>query len=193
MHDQPRPPPRTRASKRPRLTVSRSREYDYQDGNSFTDRESGFYGLWYRPAYTRLNIGWLEADKPYPAGAVPTAFVEKLRAVQEVQWRNVCLGLHACDLCPGKEAPEGNEKVRIPGEPGIAHAAPFLITHYITAHDYRPPQLFIDAVLTVGLDAWTATRWPDVPFPWVPDGAERTLEQGRPPLTCTAGVGSRQR
>ena len=48
--------------------------YEYLDDDTFTDRESGFYGLSYRPAYTRLNIGWLEAGKPYSAGTVPTAF-----------------------------------------------------------------------------------------------------------------------
>ncbi|MGC0397504.1 hypothetical protein RKD27_000148 [Streptomyces sp. SAI-126] len=151
-------------------------EYDYQDEDSFTDSESGFYALWYRPAYARLNVGWLEAGKPYSTGTVPTEFVEKLKAVQGVQWVNVCLGVHECDLCPQEEAPEGNGEMRIPGESGIAYAAPFLITHYITAHGYRPPQVFIDAVLAVDLDAWAATRWPDVPFPWVPDDAERMLE-----------------
>ena len=124
-------------------------EYDYQDEDEFTDRESGFYALWYRPAYIRLSIGWLEAGKPYSTGTVPTAFVEKLKAVQEVQWMNVGLGVHECDLCPEAVAPEGNGEVRIPGKPGLAYAAPFLITHYITAHGYRPPQVFINAVLAV--------------------------------------------
>ncbi|MFD5659511.1 DUF7919 family protein [Streptomyces hirsutus] len=151
-------------------------EYGYQDEDAFTDGESGFYALWYRPAYRRLNIGWLEAGRPYPTGAVPAAFVEKLKVVQKVQWMNICLGQHECDLCPEREAPEGNGEIRIPGEPGIAYAAPFLITHYVTAHGYRPPQVFIDAVLAVDLDAWAAARWPDVPFPWVPDDAERMLE-----------------
>ena len=151
-------------------------EYDYQDEDSFTDRESGLFGLRYRPTYTRLNIGWLEAGKPYSTGAVPAGFVEKLKALQEVQWMNVCLGLHECDRCPEHEAPEGNGEVRIPGEPGIAYAAPFLVTHYVTAHGYRPPQVFIDAVLAVDLDAWATARWPDVPFPWVPRGAEYLLE-----------------
>ncbi|WP_445529929.1 DUF7919 family protein [Streptomyces cyslabdanicus] len=64
----------------------------------------------------------------------------------------------------------------MPGEPDIAYAAPFLITHCVTAHDYRPPQVFIDAVLAVDLDAWAAARWPDVPFPCGPDDAERMLE-----------------
>ncbi|MGW1894178.1 DUF7919 family protein [Streptomyces sp. NPDC002004] len=151
-------------------------EYDYLDDDTFIDGESGLYALWYRPEYTRLNIGWLEAGKPYSTGSVPTAFVEKLQAVQRTQWMNVCLGVHECDLCPEDEAPEGNGEIRIPGDASIAYAAPFLITHYVTAHSYRPPQVFINAVLTVDLDAWAAARWPDVPFPWVPHNAERMLE-----------------
>ncbi|MFG2869556.1 hypothetical protein [Streptomyces sp. NPDC048338] len=144
---------------------------------SASTRESGFYGLWYRRTYTRLlNVGWLEAGKPHSTWTVPTAFVEKLKALQEVQRMNVCLGVHECDLCPAEKAPEGNGEVRIPGEPGISCPAPFLITHYVTAHGYRPPLVFIDAVLAVDLDAWAATRWPDVPFPWVPGDAERMSE-----------------
>jgi hypothetical protein len=153
-------------------------EYDYLDDDTFTDLESGFHGLWYRPAYTRLNVGWLEAGKPYSTGPVPDGFVEKLKAVQRVQWMNVCLGVHECDLCPAGDepAPEGNGELRIPGDPGIAYAAPFLITHYVTAHGYRPPQLFIEAVLAVDVDAWASVRWPEVPFPWVPGDAERMVE-----------------
>ncbi|MFF4232407.1 hypothetical protein [Streptomyces sp. NPDC001820] len=150
--------------------------YVYLDIDYFEDRESGFYGLSYRPAYTRLNVGWLEVGRPYPIGPVPPAFTEKLEAVQAVQWMNVCLGLHECDLCPPEGAPDGNGEVRIPGSPGVGYAAPFLISHYITAHGYQPPQVFMDAVLAVDLDAWVAARWPEVPFPWVPDDAERMEE-----------------
>jgi hypothetical protein len=75
--------------------------------DTFVDSESGFYALWYRPAYTPLNIGWLEVGEPYSTGAVPTVFVEKLKAVQVVQWMNVCLGVHECDLCPEEEDPGG--------------------------------------------------------------------------------------
>ncbi|MEU8621904.1 hypothetical protein [Streptomyces sp. NPDC048623] len=155
-------------------------EYDFLDEDAFTASlaHAGFETLCFRPTYTRLNIGWLEAGRPYATGTVPDAFVEKLKAIQKVQWMNVCLGYHDCDLCPEDDetAPEGNGEVRIPGEPGIAYAAPFLVTHYITAHGYRPPQVFVDAVLAVDLDAWAAARWPDVPFPWVPADAERMVE-----------------
>jgi hypothetical protein len=149
--------------------------YTYRDEDTFDDRES-FRGLSYHPAYTRLNVGWLEAGKPYPTGPVPAGFPDKLRAVQEVQWMNVCLGFHDCDLCPAEQAPQGNGEIRIPGEPGTAYAAPFLITHYIAAHGYQPPPAFITAVLAVDLPTWSATHWPDVPFPWVPPDAERLLE-----------------
>lgn len=150
--------------------------YDYLDEDVFIDPESGYFGLRYRPAYARLNIGWLEAGEPYPTGPVHSAFVEKLEAVQRVQWMNVCLGLHECDLCPPGEGPEGNGEIRIPGLDGVAYAAPDLIRHYITAHAYQPPQVFMDAVMAVDLDAWTAARWPEVCFPWVPEDADRMEE-----------------
>ena len=51
-------------------------EYSYLDDDSFIDRESGFCALWYRPAYTRLNIAWLQAGRQPSTGAVPTAFVD---------------------------------------------------------------------------------------------------------------------
>ena len=107
---------------------------------------------------------------------MPGGFVEKLAAIQRIQWMNVCLGVHECDLCPPGEGPEGNGEVRIPGEPGIAYAAPFLVTHYIAAHSYQPPSGFVDAVLSVDVNEWAAARWPDVPFPWIPEDVERLLE-----------------
>ncbi|MET9210684.1 MULTISPECIES: DUF7919 family protein [unclassified Nocardia] len=151
-------------------------EYTYDDEDSFIDIESGYKAAWFRPTYTRLNVGWLAAGHPYPTGTVPHKFVEKLHAVQRVQMMNYCLGLHACDLCPAAEAPEHSGEVRIPGAPGTAYAAPSMIRHYITTHAYRPPQSFIDAVLAIDLTTWPTARWPDLPFPWIPDNAERQLD-----------------
>lgn len=34
----------------------------------------------------------------------------------------------------------------------------------------------MDAVLALDVDAWASVRWPEVPFPWVPDEVERLLE-----------------
>ncbi len=149
-------------------------EYTYQDVDTFGDRES-FRELWYRPEYIRLNVGWLQAGKPYPtararglrgeAGGHPAGPVDE-RLPRRPRVRPVSRGGR-----PGR-----NGEIRIPGEAGVAYAAPFLITHYITVHGYRPPQVFVDAVLAVELGAWAAARWPDVPFPWVPENAEHLLE-----------------
>ncbi|WP_328417009.1 hypothetical protein OG470_28080 [Micromonospora sp. NBC_00389] len=147
--------------------------YEYLAEDEFTDRESGFRSLSFRPSYLRLNVGWLEAGRPYRMGPVPAVFVQKLGDVQAVQSMNVCLGMHECDLCPPDEIHDGNGEVRIPGAAGVAYAAPFLISHYVAAHHYQPPAVFIEAVLAVDLDAWATARWPDVPFPWIPDDAER--------------------
>ncbi|MES5823837.1 hypothetical protein [Streptomyces sp. RG80] len=145
--------------------------YDYFDADAFR-RRAGEHVEYvsFRPDYARQNVGWLEAGQPYPTGPVPEAFVEKLAAVQAVQWMNVCRGFHVCDLCPWGEGPTGNGEIRIPGEPGAAFAAPFLIGHYIGAHAYSPPQAFVDAVMAVDLDAWAAA---EVPFPWIPGDARR--------------------
>ena len=151
-------------------------EYDYMPEDSFTDRESGFYALWYHPAYIRLNVGWLEAGRPYLRGSIPPGVIEKLKAIQTVQRMNVCLGVHDCDLCPPGEGDEGNGEIRIPGSAGVAYAAPLLVTHYIAVHDYLPPAVFVEAVLSVNVEEWAAARWPDVPFPWVPSEAQRLLD-----------------
>jgi hypothetical protein len=124
--------------------------------------------LRYRPALHRLNVGWRSASRTRrghsrgvrgeaggcPAGAVGVRVP----------------GVHECDLCPaGHVGFGGNGELQIQGEPGIAYAAPFLITHYVTTHGYRPPQAFINAVLAVDADAWASVRWPGVPFPWGPE------------------------
>lgn len=139
-------------------------KYTYFDDEAFEDSESTGW-VCFRPQYTRLNVGWLEADQPYATGSVPGGLTEKLEAVRQVLRVNLCRGYHECGFCFQTAVEEGNGEIRIPGEPGIAYAAPVMITHYITAHSYRPPQAFIDAVLAVDIGAWAATRWPDLPFP----------------------------
>ncbi|MCX7805518.1 MAG: hypothetical protein N3A38_10060 [Planctomycetota bacterium] len=39
-------------------------------------------------------------------------------------------------------------EIRVLGRDGKIYAAPTLIYHYVVAHKYRPPQEFIDAVMT---------------------------------------------
>jgi hypothetical protein len=54
-------------------------------------------------------------------------------------------GHHTCSLCQFDGA-EGTRNLLIPGD-GVIYACPELITHYIDAHWYRPPEQFQIAVL----------------------------------------------
>jgi hypothetical protein len=47
------------------------------------------------------------------------------------------------------------------GVDGTRYAAPFLVEHYVTIHQYAPPQAFIDAVLRTAMD-WGSARARDL-------------------------------
>jgi hypothetical protein len=42
----------------------------------------------------------------------------------------------------------GNGEIRVPGLSGVVYVAPVLVAHYVEAHNYRPPDEFIQAVLS---------------------------------------------
>jgi hypothetical protein len=105
-----------------------------------------------------LAVGWLSANKPYPTGNVPVGFAEALLAL--------CADANSlpgnrrdawCELsrdCPRPVTPLEYQglpvtfagQIRVIGPEDI-FAAPALIYHYVTAHNYRPPAVFVEAVL----------------------------------------------
>ncbi|MFN2555887.1 MAG: hypothetical protein ABR592_03295 [Nitriliruptorales bacterium] len=110
-----------------------------------------------------LNVGWLTAGEPFPTGDVPTLFVERLLEHCATAIRRT-RGFHVCDLClaagaswgpirvvhDGRDLLLGSAEVWVGGLPGqgrVWYAAPDLVYHYVTAHQYRPPDPFIEAVL----------------------------------------------
>lgn len=104
-----------------------------------------------------INIGWLDREYEYCVGKVPDEFVDKLwdyLRYNIIQMR----GFHECNLCTEKtgylsvkrddeELKLGSAEIRVIGVNGKIYAAPNLIYHYVTIHNYRPPDEFIDAVL----------------------------------------------
>lgn len=98
-----------------------------------------------------LAVGWLSKDEPFTQGDVPPAFTERLAGLI---WHPVNLyrGSHQCEFCPPatpgrvKDA-RGNGEIRVQGDSGVVYVAPVLVAHYVTAHGYQPPQVFVDAVL----------------------------------------------
>jgi hypothetical protein len=118
------------------------------------------YGYSQRPFHVRrggelYNVGWLERCAPYPTGAVAPELVDKLLALCKFPV-NQFLGSHGCDFCREDrvriadsegEFYLGNGEIRVPAADGtLTYVAPSLIYHYVVAHHYRPPDVFLDAL-----------------------------------------------
>ena len=108
-----------------------------------------------------LNVGWLDAEHPFSQGEVAPDVVARLLALCVSERRNVTRGFHGCELCrsgaegasrsrvsvslDGERHPLGDAEIHVPGR-GVTYVAPNLIVHYIAAHHYEPPEVFVDAV-----------------------------------------------
>jgi hypothetical protein len=87
-----------------------------------------------------ITIGWLDAGRDFVIGEPPTKFVAALAQIPlSVHTR----GFHGCPFC---EKAQGSAE-KLVTHNGKTYAAPSLIDHYVTAHNYLPPQEFIDAVI----------------------------------------------
>ncbi|MBW6434835.1 hypothetical protein KZ829_13920 [Actinoplanes hulinensis] len=141
-----------------------------------------------RPGYERLNVGWLDAPHEFETGTVADGFADALLDIIAGRRINQMRGFHVCTLCPAQASPGrprslevvhrsrtlylGSSEIRVPSGPGTMFAAPTLIWHYVTAHGYRPPDVFVLAVH--GYDPeWTSG-------PWVPADADRRDSRGDP-------------
>lgn len=92
------------------------------------------------------SVGWLGRDAEFPQGSVSKKFFIKLCKLCSSPWQPViAAGFHYCDLCQ-YEPPKFSNNVFIPFENRI-FVAPVAIVHYIAAHWYQPPEIFIHAVL----------------------------------------------
>jgi hypothetical protein len=109
-----------------------------------------------------LNIGWLSPDHSFPRGAVSLAFAHEMMLLGEGKVENVTRGVHVCEFC---QAPvdliqadphyqdvwelfrSGNGELHVKGNAGVVYCAPALIVHYVSEHQYQPPQEFVEAVL----------------------------------------------
>ena len=101
------------------------------------------------------NVGWLDAEMPYPRGDADAELTAKLLAL--CKWPvNTFFGYHGCDFCqecpvriadPEGEFCLGNGEIRVPAKDSkVVYAAPSLIYHYVAAHQYLPPAEFLDVL-----------------------------------------------
>ncbi|WP_204002246.1 DUF7919 family protein [Virgisporangium aurantiacum] len=133
-------------------------DYTYY-GPDIISRDGGY--LEFQPRYRRLNVGWLDAPHPVPTGPAPEWLAPTLLDVIAGPQVNVMRGFHLCTHCgpaatramltvehDGRPVSLGHAEIRVPAGAGVMFAAPTLVWHYVTAHAYRPPQSFVDALTT---------------------------------------------
>jgi len=111
-----------------------------------------------------LNIGWLSNSESFITGETSQEFKDKLyRFCLDEYVVLVMRGFHNCEFCGlslsewGKTHPDygknaglmglGDGEIRVIGLSKV-YASPTLIYHYVVEHNYKPPQEFVDAVLT---------------------------------------------
>jgi hypothetical protein len=93
-----------------------------------------------------LTVGWLERGRPFPTGQVDPAVYGRLVEFLRDPWEpTLTKGFHRCDLCV-YDGESGKRNLYIPAG-GSVLVAPELVTHYMNAHGYRPPDEFCAAVL----------------------------------------------
>jgi hypothetical protein len=93
-----------------------------------------------------LAVGWLGKGDKFPTGPVDPEFFDKLlhlcndplQPVPDGGWRD-------CAVCQF-DARQFKGHLFVPYE-GKVYVAPTGIVHFIAAHWYKPPQVFIDAVM----------------------------------------------
>lgn len=116
------------------------------------------------------NVGWLEKNEDFTKGNVSSAFIEKLKELffetnTYSTEANLIRGKsHCCNLCGkneitlsfnGETKTLGSSEIWIPSECGkLIFISPSMIIHYIEVHDYRPPIVFIDAVMDADITSY---------------------------------------
>ena len=117
------------------------------------------------PIETVTNVGWLDASQSYTKGPIEPAVLRKLEEIiiandpVDVHVNRI-RGVHPCaldaecgDLVVGDgKVGLGVSELWVPGtEKGTYFAAPSLIFHYMKEHGYKPPDKFLDAVISMNL------------------------------------------
>jgi hypothetical protein len=129
------------------------------------------YDYWYSDDSGNLkNIGWLENNKSFTQGNVSFEFIGKLKKLffgsdsYSTDTNGMRGPAHCCNLCDkngitisfnGKTETLGLCEIWVPGKNSeLIYISPSMIIHYIEVHNYRPPEAFIDAVMSTDLSTF---------------------------------------
>jgi hypothetical protein len=94
-----------------------------------------------------IAVGWLEKNQSYQTGLVSLDFYNKLIDLLKDPFQPmVSAGLHECSVCQFQAEKRGQLNLFVPYNNKI-YVCPELIVHYINAHHYLPPEIFISAAM----------------------------------------------
>ncbi|MCB0121227.1 MAG: hypothetical protein KDE58_03225 [Caldilineaceae bacterium] len=105
-----------------------------------------------------VNVGWLSNQRTYSEGETSPDFCARLLLLCK-GLVNPTRGWHNCEFCESSPfdprfgnplKPFGSAEIRVFYQDKV-YAAPNLIYHYVTQHNYKPPEEFIEAVLNAPL------------------------------------------
>ena len=123
----------------------------------FRDLSPYEYGLRWGGIPGAQNVGWLALGHPFERGQPLESDLALLWAHCKVAI-HATRGLHSCEFCSswspddfcvsrnGQYLMLGYSEIRVIGSSGQSYAAPSLIYHYVSKHQYRPPASFLHAL-----------------------------------------------
>ena len=94
-----------------------------------------------------LNVGWIGSEENFTTGEVSEEFIKKLEAVErsDEYTSERHKGFHRCELC-GVLMGSQVKKIEYNGK---CYKFPSKVSHYVRDHKYKPPQEFIDAIMSL--------------------------------------------
>ncbi len=102
--------------------------------------------------YKFVAIGYLSIDEEFEKGEVSTNFLTKLKVLWGEGIILGSLGSHECEFCIDednyeKRGKSSSEKELVDRENKIRYIFPEMIFHYITEHNFKPSNEFIEFVM----------------------------------------------
>lgn len=99
-----------------------------------------------------MAVGWLDREHPFTTGETSQEFKDKLFNLVTFHSVMHYRGYHECHWCPrpnpNRLGPSGNGSIVVTSPvTKIRYEAPVLVHHYVTEHNYLPPEDFIVAVM----------------------------------------------
>ena len=120
----------------------------YKDLSEYSYHGGAFY------RHGTQNVGWLGLEHKFEQAKPADEILDKLWDFCKISVAQM-RGIHECEFCRGdsyfverngEKLLLGSSEIRVFSRDGDIYAAPTLIYHYMTSHNYSPPDEFIRAL-----------------------------------------------